>query len=542
MAKEINFSDEMRKKVYTGAHRVAEAVASTLGPAGRTVIVDTGAYPLITRDGVTVAKNVDFEDPVENLGATLMKNISSTTDNDAGDGTTTSTVIADAILREGLKAVDNGVNPIKVRNGINQAVDDVVTKLKEITKDVETEEQIAQVASISANNDSNLGKLIAEAISKVGTAGVVTTAESNTGLTYMDFVEGMCFDNGYLSPYFSTDRDNLIVEFENAYILMCDKAISNMNTLVPILDKISREGRPLLIISENLEGEALSTLIVNVLRGVIKVCAVKAPGFGDRRKDMLQDIAILTGGQVISEELGIKLENVRLEELGQATTVKVTKDKTTIIGGQGQTEDIKARVARIQKDIEEATSDYDKEKLQERLARLAGGVAVIKVGDVSETALKEKKFRIEDALNATRAAIEEGIIPGGGTALCQIAKELETADMSNYDADFVRGYKTVVSAIVEPVKQIAENAGLSGDVVVNEVKNSEAGKGFNALSGKYESMMESGIIDPVKVTRLALQNAASVASLIITSSASITTIPEKAQNCGGQMVSPMMGM
>lgn len=426
-----------------------------------------------------------------------------------------------------MKAVDNGVNPIKVRNGISQAVTDTIEKLKEVTKEVETEEQIAQVASISANNDKDLGKLIAEAISKVGTAGVVTTAESNTGSTYMEFVEGMCFDNGYLSPYFSTDHDNLTVEFDNAYILLCDKAIANMNSLVPILEQVSREGRPLLLISESVESEVLSTLIVNALRGVIKVCAVKSPGFGDRRKDMLQDIAILTGGQVVSDDLGIRLENIRIDELGQATTIKVTKDKTTIIGGFGDTENIKARVARIQKDIEEATSDYDKEKLQERLARLAGGVAVIKVGDISETALKEKKFRIEDALNATRAAIEEGIISGGGTALCQIADKLLELDFSGYDADFVRGYKTVISAITEPVRQIAENAGLSGDVVVDKVKHSDRGVGFNALSGNYENMMESGIIDPVKVTRLALQNASSVASLIITSSASITTKIEK---------------
>jgi len=532
MAKNINFSDEMRKKVYAGVKKVSEAVSSTLGPAGRTVIVDTGAYPLITRDGVTVAKNIDLEDPVENLGASLIKNISSTTDEDAGDGTTTSTILANAIIREGMKAVDTGVNPIKVRNGINQAVKDVVENLKEITKEVETEEQIAQVAAISANNDLELGKLIAEAINKVGTAGVVTTAESNTGSTYMDFVEGMCFDNGYLSPYFSTDHDNLTVEFDNAYILMCEKAISNIDTLVPILEQVSREGRPLLIISETLEGEALSTLIVNALRGVIKVCAVKAPGFGDRRKDMLQDIAVLTGGQVVSEELGIKLENITVGELGQANTIKVTKDKTTIIGGRGETSCIKSRVARIQKDIEAATSDYDKEKLQERLARLAGGVAVIKVGDVSETALKEKKFRIEDALNATRAAIEEGIVPGGGTALAQISKKLETVDMSEYDSDFIRGYKIVVDSINEPVKTIAENAGLSGDVVVNTVRTSKDGVGFDALNGQYVDMMKAGIIDPVKVTRLALQNAASVASLILTSSATITTIPEKHESCG----------
>jgi chaperonin GroEL len=528
MAKNVVFSDEMRKTVYEGAHKVAKVVASTIGPSGRTVLIDGGYSPLISRDGVTVAKNIDLADPIENLGASLMKNISSNTDQDAGDGTSTATVIADAILSEGLKVVNNGVNPIQVKRGIDAAVKDIVSDLKDMTVEVETEEQIAQVAAISANNDQELGKLIADSISKVGTAGVVTTAESNTGATFMDFVEGMAFDRGYLSPYFSTDRDNLTVEYNNPYILITDKSIGNIQTILPILDAISREGRPLLIIADEIENEVLSALIVNSLRGVIKVCAVKSPGFGDRKKDMMQDIAILTGGQLITEDLGLRLETSTLADLGQAVSVKVTKDNTTIIGGQGESKNIEARVKQIQKQIDETTSDYDREKLQERLARLAGGVAVIKVGDVSETALKEKKFRIEDALNATRAAISEGIIPGGGTALCQISKKRSTHETPKTEGPgYDIGYDIVVNAIQEPIKQIAENAGVSGEVVADRVKNLDAGIGYNALTGEYVDMIKAGVVDPVKVTRLALQNAASVASLIITSSASITTIPEK---------------
>ena len=542
MAKNVVFSDEMRKAVYGGAHKVAQAVGSTLGPAGRTVLIDGGYSPLVTRDGVTVAKNVDLADPVENLGASLMKNISSSTDQDAGDGTSTATVIADAILAEGLKVVDNGVNPIQIKRGIEAAVKDVVEDLKSITQEVETEEQIAQVAAISANNDKELGQLIADAISKVGTAGVVTTAESNTGSTYMDFVEGMAFDRGYMSPYFSTDRDNLTVEYNNPYILITDKSIGNIQTILPILDALSREGRPLLIIADDIEAEVLSALIVNSLRGVIKVCAVKSPGFGDRKKDMIQDIAILTGGQLITEDFGLRLETSTLSDLGQAVSVKVTKDSTTIIGGQGEAKNIEARVKLIQKQIDEATSDYDKEKLQERLARLAGGVAVIKVGDVSETALKEKKFRIEDALNATRAAISEGIIPGGGTALCQISKERSIHETPKGEGDgYDKGYDIVIKAIQEPVKKIADNAGVSGEVVADKVRNSKKGIGYNALTGEYVDMLKAGVVDPVKVTRLALQNAASVASLIITSSASITTIPEKQEPESAGMV-PMGSM
>ena len=542
MAKNVVFSDEMRKTVYEGAHKVAKVVASTIGPSGRTVLIDGGYSPLISRDGVTVAKNIDLADPIENLGASLMKNISSNTDQDAGDGTSTATVIADAILSEGLKVVNNGVNPIQVKRGIDAAVKDIVSDLKDMTVEVETEEQIAQVAAISANNDQELGKLIADSISKVGTAGVVTTAESNTGATFMDFVEGMAFDRGYLSPYFSTDRDNLTVEYNNPYILITDKSIGNIQTILPILDAISREGRPLLIIADEIENEVLSALIVNSLRGVIKVCAVKSPGFGDRKKDMMQDIAILTGGQLITEDLGLRLETSTLSDLGQAVSVKVTKDNTTIIGGQGESKNIEARVKTIQKQIDEATSDYDREKLQERLARLAGGVAVIKVGDVSETALKEKKFRIEDALNATRAAISEGIIPGGGTALCQISKKRGTHETPKTEGTgYDIGYDIVVNAIQEPIKQIAENAGVSGEVVADRVKNLDAGIGYNALTGEYVDMIKAGVVDPVKVTRLALQNAASVASLIITSSASITEIPEKKEPESAGMV-PMGNM
>ena len=533
MAKELNFSSDMRKKVYAGAHKVAQAVESTLGPAGRTVIVEMGSYPLVTRDGVTVAKNIDLEDPVENIGASLIRNISSTTDTDAGDGTSTSTVIADAIMSEGLKVVDNGVSPIGVKNGIEAAVDSVVEELKRITTEVETEDQIVQVASISANNDKELGKLIAEAISTAGTAGVVTTGESKTTETYMDFVEGMSFPNGYISPYFSTDKDALTVEFEDAYILMCNKVVSNITPLLPILDALAKAGKPLLLIAEDVDGEALSTLIVNSLRGLIKVCAIKAPGFGNSKKDQLEDIAILTGGQVVSDETGVRFESLTVQDLGRARTIKVDKDRTTIIGGFGDADDIQSRINKIQKDIEAEKSDYEKEKLQERLARLAGGVAVIMVGDVSETALKEKKFRIEDALNATRAAIEEGVIPGGGSALCHIAETLKTrahetpvAGGTGYDL----GYDIVIKAIQRPLKAIAENAGVSGDVVYNKVAELGDSFGYNALTGEYTDMMKAGIIDPVKVTRLALQNAASVASLVITSSCCITTKKEKNRN------------
>lgn len=537
MFKKITFSDEMKKKIYKGAHTVAEVVGSTLGPAGQTVIIERGYSPLISRDGITVAKAISLEDAEENLGAQLITKIGQTQDTEScGDGTSTATVLADAILTEGLKSIDKGVSPIKLKNGIFQAVDDVVEELKKITVDVETEEQITQVASISANNDRELGELISKAISMAGTSGVVTTGESSTGETTLDFVEGMSFDNGYLSPYFCTDKENFICDFKDCLILMTDRVISNAESIVGILSEVSRKSRPLLIIAENIEGEALTTLILNNMRGTVKVCAIKSPGFGDRKKAMLEDIAILTGGQVISEDLGLSLETTTFSDLGFASSIKITRDNTTILGGGGDKDIIQKRVSLINKQISEATSEYDKEKLQERLARLDGGIAVIKVGDISETALKEKKFRVEDALNATRSAIDEGIVSGGGTALCQISKKLSKVSLSDkYDSDFIRGYNIVLNALTSPIKKISENAGLSGEVVADKVANSPEGVGFNALTGEYVNMIEDGVIDPVKVTRLALQNASSVATLILTSSCSITDIPEKEDAMNGMM-------
>lgn len=526
MAKEITFNEDLKKKLFAGVKIAVDSISSTLGPSGRCVLIDNGyGNPTATKDGVTVAKAIELDDSVENVGAKLIKSISSATDNDVGDGTTSASVIALGILSEGLKATDNGVNPIKLRNGINAAVEDVVAELKSITEEISTEEQIAQVASISANNDSELGSLIANAISTVGSAGVVTTTESRTGETYMEFTEGMSFDNGYLSPYFSTDRQNLVTEFDNPYILLTDKPITTIESIINVLDAVTREGRPLVIIGESVEGDALATLILNAVKGIIKVCVIKAPSFGDNRKAMLEDIAILTGGTVISESVGLKLENATVLQLGSCASIRVTKDKTTILKGDGLKENIEARINQIKNEIE-TSSDYAKEKLQERLAKLAGGVAVIKVGDVSETALKEKKYRIEDALNATRSAIEEGIIPGGGVALCQISKKIKDKGEVLGDSDFMRGYNIVLDAIVAPTRTIAENCGVSGDVVVDKVQSLADGVGFNALTGEFENMVEAGIIDPVKVTRLALQNAASVASLVLTSSCAITKKPE----------------
>lgn len=537
MAKEITFNEELKKKLFTGVKTAVDSISSTLGPSGRCVLIDNGyGYPTATKDGVTVAKAIELEDTVENVGAQLIKSISSATDNDVGDGTTSASVIALGILSEGLKATDNGVNPIKLRNGINEAVKDVVVELKGITEEITTEEQISQVAAISANNDSELGDLIAEAISTVGNAGVVTTAESKTGDTYMEFTEGMSFDNGYLSPYFSTDRQNLVTEFEDPYILLTDKPITNLEVLINVLNSVARSGRPLVIIGEAVEGDALASLIVNSVKGVLRVCAVKAPSFGDNRKAMLEDIAILTGGTVISESVGMRLEDTTELQLGTCSSIRITKDKTTILNGGGLKENIDNRINQIKSEIESA-SDFTKEKLQERLAKLAGGVAVIKVGDVSETALKEKKYRIEDALNATRSAIEEGIIPGGGVALCQISKKLKEKHDIKGDEDFMRGYNIVLDAIVTPTRTIAENCGVSGDVVVSKVQSLEDGVGFDALTGDFVNMVDAGIIDPVKVTRLALQNAASVASLVLTSSCAITKRPEPQQ----QQLPSMMG-
>ena len=538
MSKEITFGDDLRKRLFKGVKTTVDAVSSTLGPSGRCVLIENSyGYPTSTKDGVTVAKAIELDDPVENMGATIVKNITGNTDQSAGDGTTTASVLTLGILEEGLKAVDVGVNPIKLRNGIQDAVDAVIKELKEsYTREVETEEQISQVAAISANNDKTLGDLIAQAIKTVGSSGVVTTGESSTCDTYMDFVEGMSFDKGFLSPYFCTDRDNLTVEYQKPYILMTDKVISNIQSILPILDKISREGKPLLIIAEDVEAEALSTIVINDMRGVFKVCAIKSPGFGDKKKEMLEDIAILTGGQVITDELGLSLETMTMDDLGMADSITVSKNRTTIIGGYGEGTVIDERVARLEKEVKECTSDYEKERLQERLARLAGGIAVLKVGNVSETALKEKKYRVEDALNATRAGIDEGIIAGGGTALCQISHTLKNSKEIHGDSDYMRGYNIVLDAITRPLKQIAENCGLSGDVVADKVQNSPKGVGFNALTGEYVDMIADGVIDPVKVTRLALLNASSVAGLILTSSCSITMKPDPKDN------DPMNGM
>ena len=539
MAKNITFDEEMRKSLMKGVEQTVDAVAQTLGPAGRTVLIENSYGPAtVTRDGVTVAKAIELSDPLENMGAQLIKNIASQTDENVGDGTTTSSVLAKAILEEGDKAVSTGVNPIKLRNGMNEAVKDVVTKLKEMAQEIDSKDQITRVAEISANNDPVIGSLIADAIEKVGSDGVITVGESKTTETYIDFVEGMSFDRGYISPYFCTNSDNLTTEYEEPLILVTDKKLGNIQDFMPLLEKVVKTGKQFLIIAPEVEGDLLTTLLVNSLRGLIKVCAVKAPGFGDRQKDMLEDIAILTGATMISEDLGTNLKDVSLNELGSASSIKVTKDRTTIIGGEGDSDEIKSRIAQLRTQVGEATSDYDKEKLQERLARLAGGVAVINIGDVSEAAAKEKKYRVEDAINAVRAAIEEGIIPGGGTTLCQIASKLKTP--TDADADWLRGYNIVIKALSAPVKQIALNAGLAGEVIADKVASAKQGKGFNALTGKIVDMITEGVIDPVKVTRCALENAASVASLVLTSGASITTIPESKTSVPAAPSVPMM--
>ncbi len=539
MAKNITFDEEMRKSLMKGVEQTVDAVAQTLGPAGRTVLVENSYGPAtVTRDGVTVAKAIELSDPLENMGAQLIKNIASQTDENVGDGTTTSSVLAKAILEEGVKAVSTGVNPIKLRNGMNEAVKDVVAKLKEMAQEIDSKDQITRVAEISANNDPVIGSLIADAIEKVGSDGVITVGESKTTETYIDFVEGMSFDRGYISPYFCTNSDNLTTEYEEPLILVTDKKLGNIQDFMPLLEKVVKTGKQFLIIAPEVEGDLLTTLLVNSLRGLIKVCAVKAPGFGDRQKDMLEDIAILTGATMISEDLGTNLKDVSLDELGSASSIKVTKDRTTIIGGEGDPNEIKNRVTQLRTQVGEATSDYDKEKLQERLARLAGGVAVINIGDVSEAAAKEKKYRVEDAINAVRAAIEEGIIPGGGTTLCQIAAKLKTP--TDADTDWLRGYNIVIKALSAPVKQIALNAGLAGEVIADKVATAKPGKGFNALTGKIVDMIAEGVIDPAKVTRCALENAASVASLVLTSGASITTIPEPKTSMPAAPSMPMM--
>jgi len=526
MPKQLKFDEEARSSLLKGVTIMAEAVKATLGPKGRNVVIDKKfGSPTITKDGVTVAKEIELKDKYENMGAQMVKEVASKTSDVAGDGTTTATVLAQAIFREGLKNVTAGANPMALKRGIEAAVDAVVNDLKGFSKATKDKKEIAQVATIASNNDKTIGNLIAEAMEKVGKDGVITVEESKSAETVLDVVEGMQFDRGYLSPYFVTDAERMECVLEDAYVLIHEKKISVMKDMLPLLEQVARAGKPLLIIAEEVEGEALATLVVNKLRGTLSGCAVKAPGFGDRRKAMLEDIAVLTGGKALTEDLGIKLENIKLDDLGVAKKVVVDKDNTTLIEGAGKPKAIEGRIKQIRAQIEETTSDYDREKLQERLAKLAGGVAVIKVGAATETAMKEKKARVEDALNATRAAVEEGIVPGGGVSLLRAAKAIDSLKL---EGDERVGSVIVKRALEEPIRQIVENAGLEGSVVVERVKSETSpSHGFDAESLEYVDMLKAGIIDPTKVERVALQNAASVASLLLTTEALITDLPEE---------------
>ncbi|MGD8922624.1 MAG: chaperonin GroEL [Candidatus Zixiibacteriota bacterium] len=536
MPKLIEFNSDARSMLKMGVDKLADAVKVTLGPRGRNVAIDKKfGSPTVTKDGVTVAKEIELEDHFENIGAQMVKEVASKTSDDAGDGTTTATLIAQAIYREGLKMVTAGHNPMAIKRGIDAAVKTVTDEIKKMSKPVSDKREISQVGSISANSDKQIGELIAEAMEKVGKDGVITVEEAKTADTTLDVVEGMQFDRGYVSPYFVTDPDSMEAVLEDPMILIHDKKISNMKDLLPILEKVAQSGRPLLIISEDIEGEALATLVVNKLRGTIKVAAVKAPGFGDRRKAMLEDISILTGGKVISEELGFKLENAVMSDLGTAKKVTIDKDNTTIVEGAGQTEDIKGRIGQIKKQIEDTTSDYDREKLQERLAKLAGGVAVINVGAATETEMKEKKARVEDALHATRAAVEEGIVPGGGVALLRSIKSLDAVKVSEEE---LVGVNIIRKALEEPIRQIATNSGVEGSIVVNKVMEKDGAFGYNAQEDKFEDLIQAGVIDPTKVTRTALENAASIAGLLLTTEAVICDKPEEKKAMPG---APDMG-
>jgi len=528
MAKQLMFNEEARRKLLSGVEQISKAVKVTLGPKGRNVLLDKkfGA-PTVTKDGVSVAKEVELSDPYENMGAQLLKEVATKTNDVAGDGTTTATVLAYSLVKEGLKSVAAGMTPLELKRGIDKAVEIAVDEIKKSSKNIKDKEEISHVASVSANNDTEIGNTIADAMEKVGKDGVITVEESKTMDTSIEFVEGMQFDRGYISAYFVTDRDTMTSVYEDVFILIHDKKVSSMKDMLPLLEKVAQSGKPLLIIAEDCDGEALSTLVVNSLRGTLRTCAVKAPGFGDRRKAMLEDIAILTGGEVISEELGLKLENTDISQLGKAKTVKVDKDNTTIINGAGKQKEIQDRIAQIKAQIEDTTSDYDREKLQERLAKLAGGVAVINVGAATEVELKEKKHRVEDALSATRAAIEEGIVPGGAISLIQAAIALDKADVAGLSDDEKVGFKIVKRALEEPIRQIAENAGLDGAVIAEKARTEKKGIGFDAAKMEWVDMMKAGIIDPAKVTRSALQNAASIASLLLTTECAITDIPEK---------------
>ena len=541
MAKQLQFNEEARKSLVNGVEKISKAVMTTLGPKGRLVLLDKkyGA-PTVTKDGVSVARELELEDPFENMGAQLLKEVAAKTNDVAGDGTTTATVLAWSITKEGMKSVAAGVNPMGIRRGIDKAVQDAVECIKSEAKMIQDKEEIAQVASISANNDRTIGDEIANAMDKVGKDGVITVEESKTIDTTVDFVEGMQFDRGYLSAYFCNNRDTMTCVMDNPYILIYDKKISNMKELLPLLEKVAQSGKPLVMIAEDVDGEALATLVLNAVRGTLNVVAVKAPGFGDRRKAMLEDIAVLTGGQVITEELGMKLEDADITMLGRAKRVTVDKDNTTIINGAGEASAIRDRIAMIKVQIADCTSDYDREKLQERLAKLAGGVAVVNVGAATEVELKEKKHRVEDALSATRAAIEEGVIPGGGVALVQASKVLESKNLEGLTEEEKVGYRIVRRALEEPIRQISENAGVDGAIVADKCKNAEKGVGFDANTMKWVNMVEAGIIDPVKVTRSALQNAASIAALILTTECAVTDIPAPAP--AAPAAGPDMGM
>jgi chaperonin GroEL len=527
-AKELKFGADARQRMVRGASILAKAVKATLGPRGRNVVMEKSfGYPTVTKDGVSVAKEVELTDKFENMGAQMVKEVAAHTSEIAGDGTTTATVLAESILQEGLKAVVAGMNPMDLKRGIDKAVNTAVDELKKISTPCETSKAIAQVGTISANLDEEVGKIIADAMDKVGKEGVITVEEGSSLVNELEVVEGMQFDRGYLSPYFINKPENMVAELEDAYILLYDKKLSNIRELLPMLEGVAKAGKPLLIIAEDVEGEALATLVVNNIRGIIKVAAVKAPGFGDRRKAMLEDIAIVTGGTVISEEVGLTLEKATLQHLGTAKRVVVEKEDTTIVAGAGKPEDINARVEQIRKQIETSTSDYDKEKLQERMAKLAGGVAVIKVGAATEVAMKEKKDRVEDALHATRAAVEEGVVPGGGVALIRARQALQNSGLkgANHDQDI--GIKIVLRAMEQPLREIVANAGQESSVVINNVQENSGNFGYNAQTSEYGDMMEMGILDPTKVVRVALQNAGSIAGLMITTEAMIAEVPQK---------------
>lgn len=534
-AKQVLFGDDARVRMVRGINILANAVKVTLGPKGRNVVLDRNfGSPLVTKDGVTVAREIELKDKFENMGAQMVREVASKTNDNAGDGTTTATVLAQAIVVEGMKFVAAGMNPMDLKRGIDKAVECAIAELKKISKPVTTTKEIAQVGSISANSDTEIGEIIAEAMDKVGKEGVITVEDGKSLKNELDVVEGMQFDRGYLSPYFITNPDKQVAVLENPYILLHDQKISNIRDLLPILEQVAKAGRPLMIICEDLEGEALATLVVNSLRGILKVCAVKAPGFGDRRKATLEDIAILTGGTLITKDIGLSLDKATLEHLGQAKRVEVNKENTTIINGAGNPEAIEARVKNIRTQIESVTSDYDREKLQERVAKLAGGVALIKVGAATEVEMKEKKARVDDALHATRAAVEEGVVPGGGVALVRAQKAV--AQLKGDNEEQTAGIKIVLRAMEEPIRQIVGNAGLEPSVVVNAVANGEGNYGFNAQTSEYGDMVAMGVLDPTKVTRTALQNAASVASLILTTDCMIGDIPEDKQP-----VAPAMG-